>query len=418
MKSNSCDSVINRSYDRSRVRRPLRIAMIAPPWFELPPVGYGGIEQSASVLIDALVARRHEVTLFGAGVRTGTAAKFVSTVELSPNDRMGDEVMWALHAARVDRLLAAGRFDVVHDHTISGALTAHARRIPTVVTAHNLTTGDLGDFYRVVSDSVSLVAISDSQRRSRPDLPWAATVHHAIDNVRGNAEAATDGPVLWLGRFCADKGPDLAIRACREAGVPLVLVGKCTHPDEIRYLDDVIRPMLGDDVRLVCNADRTTCQEELRRARCLIMPIRWHEPFGMVMIEAMAAGKPVVAMRMGSVGELIVDGVTGWICDDEAELPDALHRVSQLDTTACLNHTRVAFGPELMARRYEDVYRAAIARSARLTTASLGALSLRNPAAENRKPLRTEERLTAQVPGNGRRSGYGSAIATVVGDAD
>ncbi|HEX8347216.1 MAG TPA: glycosyltransferase, partial [Actinoplanes sp.] len=138
MLNRSYDSVISHAYDRNRARRPLRIAMVAPPWFELPPVGYGGIEQSCAVLVDALVARRHEVTLFGAGERTGTAATFVSTVGLSPHDRMGDEVIWALHAARVDRLLAAGRFDVVHDHTISGALTARTRRIPTVVTAHNL----------------------------------------------------------------------------------------------------------------------------------------------------------------------------------------------------------------------------------------------------------------------------------------
>src|SRR5262249_61817883 len=128
-----------------------------------------------------------------------------------------------------------------------------------------------------------------------------------------------DGPVVWLARFSPDKGPDLAIHACRVAGLPLVLAGKCNEPGEARYLDEVIRPLLADDVELVINGDRVTTNRLLTEARCLIMPIRWHEPFGMVMIEAMASGTPVVALRRGSVPEIVRHGATGWVCADPTE---------------------------------------------------------------------------------------------------
>jgi glycosyltransferase involved in cell wall biosynthesis len=183
--------------------------------------------------------------------------------------------------------------------------------------------------------------------------------------------------VLWLARFCADKGPDLAIEACRAAGLPLVLAGKCNEPIEAEYLRDVVEPMLGDDVTLLVNADRTTTRALLRDARCLLLPIRWHEPFGMVMVEAMASGTPVVALRRGSVPELVRPGVTGFICDDPAELPQALHRVRDLDPAESAAHTRQAFGADLMASRYEDVYRQVITRSSELRS-----VVTREPAAD------------------------------------
>jgi glycosyltransferase involved in cell wall biosynthesis len=341
---------------------PLRIAMVAPPWYALPPSGYGGIEISCATLIDALVRDGHDVTLFGAGARTGTLARFVSTMPDEQYPRIGDETVAALHTARVNILLNSGRFDVIHDHTVSGPLTALGRAAPTVVTAHGPAEGDLGGLYGAVSHSVSLVAISDAQRRARPDFSWAATIHHGIDPTDTLPRSRRDGPVLWLARFSPDKGPDLAIEACRAAGLPLVLAGKCTEPGEARYLDERIRPMLGPGTKLVCNADRATTWRLLASARCLILPLRWEEPFGMVMIEAMAVGIPVVALRRGSVPEVITEGETGWICDRPEDLPLALTRVGELDSAACLHRARTAFSPEVMARRYVEVYRRAIAR--------------------------------------------------------
>lgn len=336
--------------------RPLRIAMIVPPYYELPPPGYGGVEQVCAALVDALVARGNEVTLFGAGCRTGTAATFVSTVRELQADRLGHSLPELVHLARVDRLIEDETFDVVHDHTTVGPLAASQRRVPTVVTVHNSPDGELGEYLRGIDRAVALVAISYAQRRVGAGLPWAATVHNGLAvDVRPKA-APTDGPVLWLARFAADKGPDLAIQACRSAGLPLVLAGKATEPSEQRYLDEVIRPMLGPDIGLLVNPDRQRCRELLAAARCLLMPIRWEEPFGMVMLEAMASGTPVVALNRGAVPEVVRHGETGLVCGDPADLPEAIDRAGSMDPQACARHVRASFSPDLMAYRYERIY--------------------------------------------------------------
>jgi glycosyltransferase involved in cell wall biosynthesis len=340
---------------------PLRIAMVVPPWYELPPDGYGGVEAMCAALVDTLAERGHDVTVFGAGRRRGTAGSFVSTTAQPQHARLGEMMPAVLHAARVDALLRDGDFDVIHDHSMCGPLTAAYRPAPTVVTVHGPVRGEIGDFFDALGGSVHLVAVSRSQRDERPALPWIGTVHNAVDPARFEPTVRTAGPVLWLARMCPEKGPDLAIHACRAAGLPLVLAGKCTEPAERRYLDTVVRPLLGDDVDLVLNADRPTIEGLLQDARCLIMPIRWEEPFGMAMIEAMAAGRPVVALRRGSVPEIIRDGVTGWICDHPDELPDALRRVDELDPARCVAHVAALFGSGLMADRYETIYRTAMA---------------------------------------------------------
>jgi glycosyltransferase involved in cell wall biosynthesis len=345
---------------------PLRIAMIGTPFYEMPPSGYGGIELICAALTDALVDRGHSVTLFGAGPRSGTRATFVSTSARLQHERLGQVMPDLLHAARVNRLLqTGGRFDIVHDHSAAGPLMAGARSAPTVVTVHGGADSEMGDLYADLSDSVGLIAISALQRRHRPDLNWVDTVYNAVDPARFSAAHRPDGPVLWLARFNPDKGPDLAIQACRRAGLPLVLAGKCNEPEEQRYLDEVIRPMLGPDVRLVLNADRGTTRDLLTVARCLIMPIRWNEPFGMVMVEAMASGTPVVALRRGSVPEVVRHGETGWICDDPEDLPQWLHRSGELDSAACVAHVRRCFSAGAMAEAYEKVYRKTIFRHRR-----------------------------------------------------
>lgn len=344
-------------------RAQLRVAMVAPPWYEMPPSGYGGIELVCAALVDALVARGHDVTLFGAGKRSGTQARFVSTQPDLEHPRLGEAMPAALHAARVERLLREAPFDVVHDHTLCGALAARQRTAPTVVTVHGPADSELGDFYSELGTSISLVSISADQRQRRPELPWAGTIHNAIDPAQFTPAATPDGPVLWLARFCDDKGPDIAINACRAAGLPLVLAGKCHESVEKRCLEEQVRPMLGPDVELVLNADRPTSCRLLTEARCLIMPIRWHEPFGMVMIEAMASGTPVVALRRGSVPEIVRHGVTGWVCNDPSELPEALRRVGEIDPAQCVAYAQTAFSAELMARRYEQVYRRVIGRA-------------------------------------------------------
>ena len=346
----------------------LRIAMLVPPWYELPPDGYGGLEQMCAALVDSLVARGHDVTVIGAGTRSGTAAKFVPTVSRPQHLRLGEGLPELVHVGRANLLIEQSDVDVVHDHTSAGLLTAGVRSAPTVATVHCCPTGEQGDFLSTLGESVSLVAISTAQRRLRPDLPWTATVHNGLStngltDPSPEQRPAEGGPVLWLARFNPDKGPDLAIQACRQARLPLVLAGKCTEPAERRYLSEVIAPMLGSDAELVLNPDRKRCQALVRAARCLIMPIRWEEPFGMVMVEAMAEGTPVVALNRGAVPEVVRPGVTGLICDDPSELADALREVTAMDPQACVRHVRERFSADLMASRYERVYRSVIRAS-------------------------------------------------------
>jgi glycosyltransferase involved in cell wall biosynthesis len=348
--------------DNEPLPEPLRVAMLVPPWYELPPPGYGGMEQMGAALVDALVARGHEVTLFGAGHGTGTAADFVSTVREPQFEQLGEILPELVHVARVDRMLERGGFDVVHDHTWAGLVAAPGRPVPTVATVHGSPTGQLGDLLVNVDRAVALVAISDAQRRQNPDVAWAATVHNGLARTGdGKSRPSPDGPVLWLGRFSETKGPDLAIEACRAAGLRLVLAGKANEPAEQAYLDEEIGPLLHDGVEVVLNADRERTEELLRAARCLLLPIRWEEPFGMVMVEAMAAGTPVVALNRGAVEEVVVPGRTGLICDDPADLPEALHAVAGFDPADCVAHVRNRFSAERMAIGYERVYRERIA---------------------------------------------------------
>jgi glycosyltransferase involved in cell wall biosynthesis len=360
----------------------LRIAMLVPPWYELPPAGYGGLEQMCAALVDALVEQRHQVTVFGAGTRTGTSAQFVSTVAQTQHTRLGEGMPEMLHVTRANRLIEEHEVDVVHDHTAAGLLTAANRSVPTVATVHNNPSGEIGDFLAGVDPAVGLVAISSAQRRLRTDLPWTATVHNGLATTqvpdaigRPDRVPDDDRPVLWLARFSPDKGPDLAIQACRAARLPLVLAGKCTEPGEQRYLRDVIGPMLGPDTELVLNADRRRVRSLLRNARCLLMSIRWQEPFGMVMVEAMAEGTPVVALDRGAVREVVKPGVSGLVCTDPDELPDALRQVTSIDPETCRTHVQQFFSADLMARRYTRIYRSMMSSTLHTQPLMAGAIN-------------------------------------------
>jgi glycosyltransferase involved in cell wall biosynthesis len=315
--------------------------MVVPPWYEVPPTGYGGTEQVCGALADALVDRGHEVTLFSAGSVAGRPRAMPELI----------------HVARLIQKLDPTGFDLVHDHTLAGLLVAGTRPVPTVATVHGSPVGELGEYLEAVDRSVALVAVSHAQRRLRADLPWSATVHHGLHPAEEVRPRPGTGPVVWLGRFTDDKGAELAVQACRAAGLPLVLAGRCVEPVERRYLEEVLTPMLHRDVDLVLNPGRERCRELLWDARCLLMPIRWEEPFGVVMVEAMAMGTPVVALDRGAVAEVVQHGETGLVCRDADELPRALNDVVALDPAACAEHVRVLFSAEIMARRYERVYR-------------------------------------------------------------
>jgi glycosyltransferase involved in cell wall biosynthesis len=165
-----------------------------------------------------------------------------------------------------------------------------------------------------------------------------------------------DDYVLFLGRFSPDKGAHLAIDAAREAGRPILLAGKPREPQELAYFRAEIAPRLDERAQFVGEADMAAKQKLARRAQCLMFPICWDEPFGMVMIEAMACGTPVVALNRGSVPEVVVDGVTGFILDDPADLPAAIRKAADLEPGACRSHVERNFDVKIMAQGYERAY--------------------------------------------------------------
>lgn len=338
----------------------MRILMVAPPWYDVPPQGYGGIESMVAGLVAGLTRRGHDITLVGAG-RAGTSARFLSTYGRAPSERIGEPLPEVLHAAKAYTMTSELVVDVIHDHTLAGPLTAPARAVPTVITCHGEVGGEFGEYYRVLGAAVSMVAISEAQRRIAPDLNWAGVVHNAVDVTAFPFRERKEDWALWLGRFNEDKGAHLAIDAARAAGRRILLAGKLTEKIERDYFDEYVRPRLGPDAEYVGEADTARKHELLAAARCLIFPIVWEEPFGMVMIEAMACGTPVVALCRGAVPEVVVDGVTGFIRSDPSELPAAVEAADALDPRACRSRVERFFGVEVMARAYEAIYRRTIA---------------------------------------------------------
>ena len=344
--------------------RPLRIAMIAPPWFELPPTGYGGIESMVADLVDTLADTGHEVMLIGAGRHRTSAARFVAVYDTPPSERLGTPVPEVLHAARAAAALRELDVDVVHDHSLAAPLLAAGRGTPTVVTMHGPVDGELGDYFAALGEAVGVVAISAAQQALRPELNWVGTVHNAIDVASFPFRARKGEPVLWLGRFSPDKGAHLAIDAARTAGLPIVLAGKRNEPDEHAYFDREIAPRLGPGVSYVGEADAARKRELFAEARALVFPIQWEEPFGIVMIEALACGTPVVALRRGSVPEVITHGRSGLVVDHPAQLAEALRAAERLDPIQCRREAETRFNLPVMAGGYERIYRAAIRQRA------------------------------------------------------
>jgi glycosyltransferase involved in cell wall biosynthesis len=339
----------------------MRIALIAPPWYPVPPAGYGGIEWVVALLADGLTDRGHDVTLFAPPGST-TKARLVSPLgERLPPDSIGNPWYEASHA--MSAYEGSERFDILHDHTGPVGVSIGALiESPIVHTLHGPFTPQALMLYSRIARHLWFVAISESQRSmGPPDLRWAGVVYNGIpmDNYpyRGDKEDF----LFFLGRADEEKAPHLAIEAARRAGRRLVMCVTRKNEREQRYWAEQVEPLLGDDVEVHGECDQGQKADLLARAAALVFPIQWPEPFGLVMTEAMACGTPVVAWRNGSVPEVVDDGVTGFVVDSMDELVRAIGRVGELDPRAARARVEERFSAAAMVTGYERAYERVLA---------------------------------------------------------
>jgi len=338
--------------------RILRVAVVSPLHESVPPKLYGGTERVVSYLTEELVALGHDVTLFATGDSV-TAARLHAMaprgLRLDPDCR--DPV--AHHVAMVhDVVEQADEFDVIHfniDHVHFPA--ARLARLPSLTTLHGrLDLPDLVPLFRRYAD-MRLVSISDAQRRPMPWASWLGTVHHGLPRDMLPMGAGRGGYLAFLGRISPEKRPDRAIRIARRAGMPLRIAAKVEKSD-LPYFESVVKPMLREPgVEFVGEIGERDKARFLGDAAALLFPIDWPEPFGLVMIEAMACGTPVIAFPCGSVPEVVEDGVTGAIVQSEDAAVAALARVADLERAACRRAFEERFTAARMARDYVALYR-------------------------------------------------------------
>ncbi len=351
------------------------IAQLAPPFETIPPVGYGGTERVVYTLTEELIRRGHEVTLFASG-DSRTSARLVPTCERAlwhHQPAYNDFTpMWSVTLGKALREL--DDFDVVHSHLdhFGFALTRQAST-PIVSTLHGrLDLPEHQPLYREFAD-VPLVSISHAQRTPVAWANFVATVHHGIDLEQFTFNPLPDSYLAYLGRVSPEKGLDTAIRVARKAGLPLRVAARMPLPfrsdpgvrADWDYWEHVVQPLLDSDVEMVGEVAGAEKDALLHNAAALLVPVRWPEPFGLVMVEALACGTPVLALRGGSVPEVVRDSVTGFVCNTEDELVTAVARLGGLDRWTCRREAEQRFSPAAMARAYERVYERVILATGR-----------------------------------------------------
>jgi glycosyltransferase involved in cell wall biosynthesis len=361
----------------------MKIAHIAPPWLAIPPKNYGGTEIVLYNLIEEQVAQGHDVTLF-APDDAKTSAKLVS---FFPRSLIDCEVPWHAHLKayyhyhKTVEYIKSHQFDVVHTHLSSSAdmyvyPLLGSVSTPVVVTLHSrfpfdragAWTGDADQYYLEWLAAVPIVAISESARADVPyTLNFIEVIHHGlpIETFTPTVERPEDF-LVWLGRFVPEKGAHLAIEAAKASGRALVLAGTVDQyvPDSINYFEHMIKPQLdGQQIRYVGPVDMQQKIDLFSRAYGLLNPIGWNEPFGMVIIEAMALGCPVISFVQGSIPELISHGKSGFLVDDMDEMLHYIEKIGSLDRNTIRAYVEQNFSAKVMVEKYTRVYHKVITAS-------------------------------------------------------
>ena len=343
----------------------MRIAQVAPLIESVPPKHYGGTERIVSYLAEELVRAGHEVTLFCSGDSV-TAARLIAPTRrsLRKNERCKDPM--AREVILIDHVVEHAReFDVIHFHT--GYLHfAVSRRLPVphVTTLHGRL--DMLDLVRVFDRfrDVPVISISDSQREPVPWANWQATIYHGLPKDLFRFYPDRGDYLAFLGRISPEKGADRAIEIAKRVDMPLKIAAKVDRADR-RYFKRVVEPLLNDPhVEWIGEISDQHKNEFLGNAYALLFPIDWPEPFGLVMIEAMACGTPVIAYESGSVPEVMEDGITGFVVREPGEAAEAIGRVTDLSRARCREVFETRFTATRMADDYMEVYEQMVHRTA------------------------------------------------------
>jgi glycosyltransferase involved in cell wall biosynthesis len=331
----------------------MRIGIVAPPWLPIPPPAYGGTESVVDRLARGLAARGHEVVLAASG-DSRCAVPLRSPFESAQTTDMGLTVTELFHTIEAHAGLAD--VDVVHDHTLTGAFVAPEDGPPLVVTNHGPFDPALGRIFAAIAERAAVVAISAGQARRAGPGVVASVIHHGIDVGDIPAGHGEGGYLAFLGRICPEKGVVEAIEVARRASVPLLIAAKCSQPAELDYFERVVRPRLGGTIEFVGELASFDKYRLLGGATALLSPIMWDEPFGLVMIEALSTGTPVLTTARGSAPEIVRDGTTGFVRADPGDLVELVGQAGALDRSACRDDACRRFSTDRMVRRHEALY--------------------------------------------------------------
>ncbi len=358
----------------------MRIAQIAPIWETIPPRFYGGTELVVNLLTEELIRMGHEVVLFAAG-GSKTSARLVAGSDFPLRElpeklpQYADQAHSLYPGSQISAFYElkmlqhvfnmADQFDVIHNHLGFMALPfASLSKTPVVTTLHGaFKTDTLATFCETQFfksfPTLPMVSISDYQRKPCPNLNYAGTVYHGLD-VKKYYPSFTYGDkhyLAFLGRFCEEKGPHHAIRAAKETGWKLIMAGKVDCDDEQQFFKTQIEPHIdGDQIQYIGELDHPRKVALLQNAAATLCPVTWPEPFGLVLIESLACGTPVLAMRHGSIPEIIAHGQTGFVSDTVEELISHIRQIPQIDRRICRSHVETRFSVQRMTSDYVAIY--------------------------------------------------------------
>lgn len=356
----------------------MRILQIAPPWFAVPPAGYGGIEWVVAELADGLAERGHDVTLLASG-GSRTKATLWTVFDEPPSKLIGSAYHDLMHCAAGYR--RRGEFDLVHDHSgiLGPAIGSFVDGPPVMHTLHGPWRADVSRLYCALPPQLHLVAISHDQASRAPKgLTIEAVVPNGIsvDALPLRAERrGTDGYLVFIGRANREKGPEVAVKVAQQLGRHLKMMVKINEVEEEVYWRSRVAPLVVDaDVELLAEVSLEEKAELLAGADACLFPIQWPEPFGLVMTEAMACGTPVVAFANGAATEVIADGETGFLVrpGDIEGFCEAVGRVGEIDPTACRRRVEEHYSSGRMVEGYERVYEQVLKREPPRSAASQG----------------------------------------------